>query len=116
MVDLLKRPAFSREFFVEHEAEKEARAKSLGIPPDRGLELWKPDDPRWSMKPPFGFASYVMKYGGYCVYCAEPVLKGSTALYSRRLHSVAHVECHADFDALPPAASGQKPRAESQET
>lgn len=108
MVDLLKRPAFSREFFAEFEAEKAERAKSLGIAPDRGLELWKPEDPRWNMKPPFGFVSYVMKYGGFCVYCAEQVKRGSVALYSRKLHSVAHADCHADFDAAVPRHEPEK--------
>jgi hypothetical protein len=98
MVDLLKKPAFRREFFPEFEAEKETRAKSLGIAPERGLELWKPDDPRWNLKPPFGFVRLAMRFGGFCVYCAEQVKKGSMGLYSAKLHGVAHVECHADFD------------------
>lgn len=100
LVDLLRKPTgFTREFFADFEAEKGERAKAQGIVvPESGVKVWEANDPRWLLKPPYGFQRYRLKWGGYCVYCATKIPAGADELYSRKLNSVAHRECHADFD------------------
>lgn len=80
------------------EAEKADREKSEGKVAARGQEVWRGDDPRWLMRPPYGFTPFTLRFGGACVYCAVHIVGGTRALYSRKIQSVAHVECHAGFD------------------
>lgn len=107
MVDLLakrKLTGFRVDIFPEFEREKGERAAEKGIAPvGLGVALWAADDPRWAMRPPYGFRPYVLKWGGPCVYCTEQIQAGELALYSRKINSVAHQACHADFDReVPP--------------
>ena len=112
MVDLLapkKKTGFRIECSAEFEAQKKERAEELGIERKAaGVAVWPADDPRWRMRPPFHFRHYVLKWGGPCVYCAERIEPGTSALYSRSLNSVAHVSCHAGFDREVPEG-GVKP-------
>lgn len=101
MVDLLrpKNVGFRRDIFPDFEAEKGERAqKEHGIAVEMGKPVWPANDPRWLMKPPFLWVAYTLKWGGPCVYCAERIEAGTFALYSRRINSVAHRECHAGVD------------------
>ncbi len=114
MVDLLAkqsqggaRTGFHREFFADFEAEKGLRAQSLGVALEISEPVWKADDPRWLMNPPYGFVPYTLRFGGLCVYCGYHIKVGTFALYSRRIQSVAHRECHADYDREVPDMSSQ---------
>lgn len=58
--------------------------------------LWKPDDPRWKIpESEYRFRSYLLKFGGPCVYCGEPIPPGMWALYCPVIKSVAHNACEA---------------------
>jgi len=108
MVDLLaKRPVtgFRIECSTEVEAQKRELEAERGVAAKSGVAVWPADDARWKLRPPYGFRHYVLKWGGYCVYCAEKIEAGTSALYSRKLNSVAHVSCHAGFDEEVPAAT-----------
>ncbi len=99
MVDLLKKPTgFRRDMFHDFELEKAERAKSLGVVPEVSEAVWKADDPRWNVKPPYGWVSYTLRWGGPCVYCGDRIEAGTYALYSKKINSVAHRECHAGVD------------------
>lgn len=116
MVDLLAKKAAGFRFdrLAEVEAQKGELAEERGIALRTSDEpVWKPNDPRWLMRPPYGFVPFVTRFGGPCVYCGEKVGIGVWALYSKRLASIAHNECHAGFDrevptggVLPDEASG----------
>lgn len=75
--------------------------KDGGWNPDDG-PVWKSDDPRWLIDPPYRFFRYQLRFGGRCVYCAEPIPAGSVELYSRVIQAVAHRACHADYDQKVP--------------
>ncbi len=79
--------------------EKARKADATGIVKlTQGQAVWKGDDPRWDVKPPYGFVTYVLKYGGPCIYCGEAIKAGVVALYSRKVQGVAHQSCHAGYD------------------
>lgn len=110
LVDLLAKPSqgaeakktgFQREFFPDFEREKGERAEAKGIVVE-GVKVWEPSDPRWKLQPPYHFISMTLLYGGYCVYCATKIEKGKRGLFSRKIQSVAHEECHADYDRVVP--------------
>jgi hypothetical protein len=112
MVDLLggnnapgaKRTGFTRDYFEGHEQEKRERAKTEhGIALEVGEPVWKGDDPRWLMRPPYGFVPFTTRFGGACVYCGDKIPVGVRALYSRKLSGIAHDDCHAGFDREVPA-------------
>lgn len=69
-----------------------------GVKKRAGTEVWAPNDPRWKVPKPWGFISYVLKFGGLCVYCAEQIPAGTRALYSRKIQAVAHEACRAGED------------------
>lgn len=111
MVDLLKKPTgFRRDIFPDFEREKGERAEALGVVPELSTPVWKADDPRWLLNPPYGFVSYTLRFGGSCVYCGEHIAAGTFALYSRRIQSVAHRECHANFDREVPPGGVEPPQ------
>lgn len=92
----------NREAVAEHFA-----IKSREPPPNEAhyrLQL-SPSDPRWDMKPPFGWVELHpgqrvpgAVHGSRCWYCALNVSFSEIVLYSRRLSFIAHVECFADGD------------------
>ena len=102
MVDLLapkKKTGFRVDIFPDFELEKAHRAEGAGIVKvTQGQAVWKADDPRWNVKPPYGFVSYRLKYGGACIYCAEHIPAGAFALYSKKVQGVAHASCHDGWD------------------
>jgi hypothetical protein len=107
VADLLapkKNVGFRVDKFPDFEHEKGLRAEAKGITPAaQGRPVWEPSDPRWALSPPYGFISFALRFGGPCVYCAEPIAAGSRELYSRKLNGVAHSACHANFDKpVPP--------------
>lgn len=113
MVDLLakrKPTGFRVDMFHEHELEKARRAVEVGVPLGTCEPVWKGDDPRWKLQPPYGFVPYVLRFGGPCVYCGFRIEPGERALYSHRIKSVAHNDCHAGFDREVPEG-GVEPAA-----
>lgn len=104
MVDLLKKPTgFRVDKFALMEDIKREREKPVVTALVESQEpLWKLDDSRWLMQPPYGFIPFTLRFGGRCVYCGEHIHAGERELYSRKIQSVAHRDCHADFDKLPP--------------
>lgn len=61
--------------------------------------VWQPNDPRWNVKPPWGWLGPIhLKYANRCVYCGELMKVGERAVYSKKISSVAHVECQAGVD------------------
>jgi len=118
MVDLLaprKKTGFRVDIFPDFELEKAQRAEVAGIAKvTLGQAVWKSEDPRWNVKPPYGFISYVLKFGGYCIYCGEHIPAGTSALYSRKVQGVAHASCHGGYDREVPAGGVPTPTASGQ--
>ncbi len=101
MVDLLakrKPVGFKVDIFPDFEREKGERAKTVGVAFEISEPVWQGNDPRWSIRPPYLFVPYVLRFGGMCIYCGERIPVGASALYSRKVQGVAHRECHAGFD------------------
>lgn len=102
MVDVLKKPAFTRECFpILEEMKREREAPAVTTLVASQEPVWRADDPRWLVNPPWLFRPFTLRFGGRCVYCGEPIPAGASELYSRKIQSVAHRACHADADFLP---------------
>lgn len=99
---------FTREcfpIFEEQKREREVEAQQSGIMFAKGRTssqlsepVWPANDARWNVPKPWGFVPYRLKFGGRCVYCGDHIPAGTLALYSRKIQSVAHVECRAGQD------------------
>lgn len=117
MVDLLKKPTGFRvdKFALMEDIKREREKPAVTALVESQEPLWKPDDPRWLMNPPYGFIPFTLRFGGRCVYCGDPIAAGERELYSRKIQSVAHRACYADFDRLPARVAWSPPEAVSGE-
>lgn len=96
-----QKTGFHVECFPLFEQQKAERiVESSGVAAFLKTEpVWAPNDPRWNVKPPWGFLGPILlKYANRCVYCGELMKVGSKAMYSKKIMSVAHVDCHAGVD------------------